>query len=180
MDVALAELLGDGGTFVEAGANDGVVQSNTYFLERFHGWRGVLVEAIPDLASETRINRPDAYVAEFALTADDSTGDVEMVYGDLMSVVAGARGSDQDDESWAKHVEAVGLERSHRVTVESRSLSSVLDDAGVSNVDLLSLDVEGYEPIVISGLDLRRHAPRWALIEVRDEAGVPPVAAALR
>ena len=30
-----------GGTFIEAGANDGIAQSNSYFLENKHGWNGV-------------------------------------------------------------------------------------------------------------------------------------------
>jgi len=29
-----------GGTFIEAGANDGLTQSNTYWFERFRGWTG--------------------------------------------------------------------------------------------------------------------------------------------
>ena len=39
----------DGGFFIEAGANDGFEQSNTYHLERWRGWSGVLVEPIPEL-----------------------------------------------------------------------------------------------------------------------------------
>src|SRR5438270_7132790 len=37
----------DDGYFVEAGAHDGFTQSNTYWLERFRGWRGLLVEPMP-------------------------------------------------------------------------------------------------------------------------------------
>src|SRR4051795_6632212 len=40
----------DAGFFVEAGANDGYDQSNTYHLERQRGWSGLLVEAVPELA----------------------------------------------------------------------------------------------------------------------------------
>ena len=32
------------GFFVEAGAVDGFFESNTYYFERFEGWRGVLIE----------------------------------------------------------------------------------------------------------------------------------------
>ena len=34
------------GFFFEAGANDGVEESNTYFLE-LNGWQGILVEPNP-------------------------------------------------------------------------------------------------------------------------------------
>ena len=36
----------DGGFFVEAGANDGLTQSNTYYFERWRGWRGLLVTVL--------------------------------------------------------------------------------------------------------------------------------------
>jgi hypothetical protein len=42
----------------------------------------------------------------------------------------------------------------------------VLDEAAAPQIDLLSLDVEGYEPEVLEGLDLDRHAPRYMLIEM--------------
>jgi hypothetical protein len=35
-------------------------------------------------------------------------------------------------------------------------------------VDLLSLDVEGFEPQALQGLDLERHAPRWIVVEVHN------------
>jgi hypothetical protein len=44
MDVKLDEIIDrDAGFFVEAGAYDGYTQSNTYWLERGRGWRGLLV-----------------------------------------------------------------------------------------------------------------------------------------
>ena len=55
----------DGGVFIEAGANDGVRQSNTYFLEKKRGWTGLLVEPVPELAAECRKNRRAAVVREW-------------------------------------------------------------------------------------------------------------------
>src|SRR5262245_47416510 len=66
-----AYLLRDSGVFVEAGANDGVEQSNTYVLERYRKWRGLLVEPVPELADACRRNRPNAVVECAALVPFD-------------------------------------------------------------------------------------------------------------
>ena len=36
----------DNGFYVELGANDGIQQSNTFFFEKYRGWKGVLIEPI--------------------------------------------------------------------------------------------------------------------------------------
>ena len=47
------------GTFVEIGANDGLHMSNSYFFERYLGWRGLCVEASPQIFSLLERNRPN-------------------------------------------------------------------------------------------------------------------------
>jgi FkbM family methyltransferase len=177
LDAAIARHLDiQGGVFVEAGANDGVNFSNTYYLERARGWTGVLVEGIPDLYRACVRHRPRSQVFNCALVAPENEGaPVTMHYSNLQSMVAGALPYE--------HVEAGLLsqqERTYEVTVPGRTLSSVLDEAGVTHVDLLVLDVEGYEAPVLQGLDLDRHAPDLALIEILDEAARPAVDAVLR
>ena len=98
MDRKLDEIIDrDGGFFVEAGGADGFTQSNTYYLERFRGWRD-----------------------------------------------------------------------HRRGRVPARALSDLLDEENPARLDLLSLDVEGFEEQVLRGLDLFRHAPDWILIEMHD------------
>src|SRR3989338_9834369 len=46
------------GIFIEVGAYDGIIQSNTKLLEEFYGWTGVLVEPSPVLWNDLRNNRP--------------------------------------------------------------------------------------------------------------------------
>ncbi len=156
----------DGGVFVEAGGHDGYTQSNTYYLERFRGWDGMLVEPMPELAAQARRNRPRAEVFECALVPFGYEQDcVELDFGGLFSTVRGVR---EDGGDWARHGVVLGWE-DHRVQrVPARTLSDLIEEAGIEEVDLLSLDVEGYEPQALRGLDLDRHAPRWILVEMHD------------
>ncbi|HEY3830262.1 MAG TPA: FkbM family methyltransferase [Solirubrobacteraceae bacterium] len=179
MDRKLEEIIDlDGGVFVEAGGHDGYTQSNTYYLEKFRGWRGVLVEPMPEMAAEARRNRPGARLFQCALVDSDfGERDVEMEFGDLFTTIRGIR---DGGEEWVRGGLVLGW-REHRVErVPARSLSSLLDEAGVDGVDLLSLDVEGYEAQALGGLDLTRHAPAWILVEMHDlEAGRREIGAVL-
>jgi FkbM family methyltransferase len=177
LDVTLNSIIDrNEGFFVEAGAHDGFTQSNTYWLERFRGWRGLLVEPMPELAGEARLSRPDATVMECALVGPGNPqARVRMRFGDLMSMVAGAREPD-----WPSRGTITGWRDSYETDVDARTLSSLLDEIDAPEIDLLSLDVEGFEAAVLAGLDLSRHAPRYVLVEIHDaDRDRPPVDAAL-
>ena len=158
----------DNGVFVEAGANDGQTQSNTAYFARHRGWRGLLVEPIPELAARCRAARPESVVENCALVTSAADGrPVPMTYCGLMSVVDGGW---SDPEAERAHVETgrqVQSLTTYHVDVPGKSLSALLDKHKMANIDLLSLDVEGFERQALEGLDLRRHRPRFILVEAR-------------
>ncbi|MCX6951939.1 MAG: FkbM family methyltransferase [Verrucomicrobia bacterium] len=168
----------DGGIFIEAGANDGVRQSNTYYFERIRGWTGLLVEPVPELAAECRKNRRASVVAEAALAAEDVPGaTVELHVAGLMSTVDGALG---DAAATARHVamarDVQRLPAVGTIRVPARTLSALIDEARIERpIDLLSLDVEGAEVAALRGLDWSRHVPRFICVEARDAAGIAAV-----
>lgn len=167
----------DEGVFVEAGANDGIAQSNTYYFEQIRGWTGLLVEPVPALAAACGRNRR-ARVMEAALVATAAPGaTVELHFAGLMSTVTGVLG---DEAATARHVAAglavQQLPATSRLTVPARTLSALLDEAGFRRpVDLLCLDVEGGEPEALRGLDFARHAPRYICVEARDPGAIAAV-----
>lgn len=157
-----------GGTFLEVGANDGLKQSNTYYLEYGRRWRGVLVEAIPRLYEACRRNRPRAQVFHAALTTPQQAGQlIELHDTDLMSFVSGTQ-SPQEEEAFRRlGMEVQRLETTPLVRVRARTLGSILQEAGLHRLDLLSIDVENYEFELLQGYDFRSLRPGLILIEVQ-------------
>lgn len=170
LDVKLARWLGDkrDGFFIEAGANDGVAQSNTLYFERYLGWRGLLVEPIPALAEACRRNRPKAIVENAALVPFGFAGDtVEMSYCNLMSVVKGGMRSAAEEREHIAAGCAVQQVATYDLVVPACPLQAILDRHGIAAADLLVLDVEGFEAKVLQGIDFTRFAARHLLIEAR-------------
>lgn len=155
----------DTGTFVEVGAFDGINQSNTLHFER-KGWRGILIEPVPRNFANCQANRPLARVVNAACVARDySRNEVVMCDVGLMSVVQGARGNMQEEQEWIRRGESVQGITSLPCNAPARTLSAILEAEGVTKIDLLSIDVEGYESEVLEGLDFSRFRPEYVVIE---------------
>ena len=140
------------GYFVEVGANEPRVRSQTWHLEQT-GWTGVLVEPQPELARELRAMRM-AKVFAVACSSPDNAGRTLPLH------VAGPLSSlDRSQMAPGASPEAV-------IDVPIRTLDSVLEEAGApEKFDFLSIDVEGHELEVLSGFDIDRWQPRLILLE---------------
>lgn len=133
------------GVFVEVGAFEPVALSQTWQLEQA-GWSGILIEPVPEQAAALRAARR-ARVFELACVAPDHDGAILP-----LSVSGGTSGLG----------ERAGA---RRIEVQCATLDRVLAEAGISHVDFLTVDVEGFEIDVLRGLSFDRIRPHLVLIE---------------
>jgi|CXWL01.1.fsa_nt_gi FkbM family methyltransferase len=154
------------GVFLEVGANDGYSQSNTYYLERWLGWHGILIEPHPDAFRRCAKLRKNSYCVQAACVADASaTPFVELVGMDLMSITVGS----QDTESEGRRLQSGGrYADGGRISVPARRVSDIIDESPHRSINLMSVDVEGAEHLLLEGLDLPRHCPDLLLVETAD------------
>ena len=157
--------------FIEAGANDGFSQSNTYYLARRYAWRGILIEPIPELATHCQKIRKDSVVVNCALGSRADQGSAIQIHrAGLMSTVEGALGD--HDKQRAHLTRAVEIQpgiATGVIDAPVRSLSSIIEEHQPNgHIDLLSLDVEGYEVQALSGLDMSKHRPTFICVEAND------------
>lgn len=167
-----------GGVYVEAGANDGLRQSNTLLIEQLLGWTGLLIEPSPKAFQALQNNRPQNFLIEAALVGAANSGTPrEGAFRDglLTGTMEPSLFHRSPDllkgrtKHWQRRLRgALGIPTPPTlVTVQTMSLSEAIDVAGFSTIDLLSLDVEGLELEVLNGLEFERHSPRAIVLEVR-------------
>jgi FkbM family methyltransferase len=150
---------GTSGFFVEVGCIDGKRFSNTYLFE-LRGWKGICVEAHQDYIQLLRANRPNSAVIHCA--AGEADEDRAVFY-------ANARGSlssldPTTEERFARDYPGyfTGFDPQ---SVSKRTLTTIFNEQRVGAIDLLSLDIEGYEVEALKGLDLKRYKPSVLVIE---------------
>lgn len=143
------------GFFVEVGVGSGRDISNTYMLEKHFGWKGVLVE--PNRSSHASIlGCRDAFLERRAgaSTSGQKLSFLEMIDAGEHSRVVGTGGHYLPEARTAEY------------EVETITLTEILDGMGApSTIDFLSLDTEGSEIDVLSGLDLSRYCFKIMVIE---------------
>jgi FkbM family methyltransferase len=139
------------GFFVEVGANDPFLLSQTWMLEQ-KGWTGVLVEPLAACCADLRRYR-NARVVQVACVAPHQIGTATLhIAGAVSSLVPNAF----DPKVRYETTE----------TVQVVTLTDVLQQVAAPRViDFLSIDTEGTEGDILAGMDLTRFQPTLILVE---------------
>lgn len=137
------------GVFIEFGAYDGVIFSNTHLLEEQFGWNGILIDPIPSHYESMKLNRKCKLI-HGAITAElqDSVLIEELPASDL-----------------SKFVEKRGIfKKTHEV--KAFTLQEIIDQHLSSNeIDFLSIDIEGNDLDILKSLDLNRYKIKAVCVE---------------
>lgn len=153
LDLVFADV--EAGTYVDVGGGHPVADNVTFYAY-LKGWRGLVVEPQDDLARTHAGVRPRDRVV--TTLAGRQSGEIDF------HVVEGMHGLSSTVAANAERARAHGTTtKTIRKRVEP--LSVLIDEAGLTDIHFLKIDVEGAEPDVIAGLDLTRHRPRVILVE---------------
>lgn len=148
-----------GGTFVDVGCAAPIRSNNTYYLEKHLGWKGVGVDALPEFAQKWKNQRPASRFVNYIVT--DHSGTREPFF----RVERRARGISAIHKPTR---DPGGLPvRTEEILVPTITLAKLLDDLGIATFDLLSMDIEGSEPLALAGFDIDRFRPRLVCIETK-------------
>lgn len=155
------------GTFIEIGAADGLDQSNTLILERKFGWTGLLVEPVKEQYEYCRKVRKKSKVERYVLTSHEDASQTKEVFNtELGSQVNDIPMTSNLDAS--KREEYIEKNKPSVETVPACTLDYLLKKHGLTEVDIFSLDVEGFEEHILNGFSLNVCKIKYLLVEAQN------------
>ena len=143
-----------GGFFLDVGCWHPISDSNTYYLEHHLGWSGIGVDALPEMARKWKRRRPASRFFNFLVTDHSDTQDpfYRVEYTDISAT---EKPAPERKVKW------------EQIKVPTITLDTLLTANGVSRIDLLSMDIEGAEPLALAGFDIERFQPALVCIEAK-------------
>jgi FkbM family methyltransferase len=149
-DFLLSELAIDKGYACDVGANNGRSGSNTLLLEE-KGWIVLCIEPNPLLETDGRGCRK--------LWRQVACGAVDEDEREFLSV------GGHPYASYSGLELRYGGTSTTEISVKVRTLDRLLEEAGFPRLDLLTIDVEGYEDEVLKGFTVERWKPQFIVVE---------------
>ena len=173
------------GFFIEAGANDGLNQNNTEWLEH-RGWYGLLEEPHEVEFGKCFINRTGCRVERCALVSHDykkpTIGGYFSHKAEQPTLIAQVSDPTLKWEGTRPAGWRGPNAPSTIIQVPARTLDNILvemfDDPSdpygreYNQIDFFSLDVEGYEFEALKGLDLNKNGPTLICVEIHPNSGL--------
>ena len=146
------------GFYIDIGAHHPVYSSNTFhFYER--GWRGINVDATPGSMELFQLVRPRDINLEACISDLRNAAVRFFLFEDGLLNTA--------DPATAAQMQALGHPLAGEVTVQTRTLSEIIDQylPPHTDIDYLNIDVEGLDEPILKSNDWNRFRPRVVSFE---------------
>ena len=148
--------------YLEAGAIDGVMYSNTKFFEEL-GWVGILVEPNPFMFSRLAINRPNNKLICAAISDQKKP----LSFNVCMNVPAVCSlemtKPEKFDNEYYRHSQML------KINTIPVSLDTIIENSGVERIDLCVLDLEGHEKEALQSFSFNKVPVVMFMIEFLDD-----------
>lgn len=145
------------GIFIEFGACDGVNISNTYYLEKYMGWSGILLEPAKSWHNSIKINRPNSII-DFRCVSNETGNEVTFYENTNLAFSSLNKNSIANDSYKVKTVSLndIFFEYKEKLLKKSNSIDSI---------DFISIDTEGNEYEILKNFDFNKYAPKIIIVE---------------
>ena len=173
----LPNLLDSKTFYIEVGANDGITQSNTFFLEKKYKAKGMLIEASPSLYEKCFLYRSKRNIIEnYALVSPSYKKKfVKLIFGNLFTTQPKSnKGSLEHAKKGVirklpiRKLLGLPKDQVYNFYAPATTLNNLIEKHCIKNVDLLSLDVEGNELPILEGASLEKGHIKNILVETSD------------
>lgn len=152
------------GIFVEVGAMDGQMFSNTCGLAD-RGWSGLYIEPVPDFFQKCRQRHKKNKVKVLNCAVSDQEGTLRLHLANALTTGDPLYEKAYEKLEWAKH----SLKHKY-IDVPTKPLDTLLQENQIpTGFDVLVIDVEGHELSVLKGFSLEIYRPKMIIIEIEDE-----------
>ena len=143
------------GIYIELGALDGILYSNTKFFEDSLNWTGILIEPHPDKFKSLLINRPNNYLFNNLVSCYKEPLEFRY-FVDCHAAVSGVVNT-LSQHHFDTYFESSNIWNQslpqNKIFIEPKSLTEIVKKTNITHIDLLSLDVEGHEYEVLKSWD---------------------------
>ena len=151
-------------SFLEFGATDGFDFSNTYWLETFHNWKGLLSEPSTQWHEKLEQNRPNTLLIKECIWSE-SDKKLDFFISDTGELSTIDKYKEHDRTSMPANTDK-RVESGKKIIVNTISLNDVLEKKFQSKVpSYISIDTEGSEYEILKFFDFKKYRPSVFTVE---------------
>jgi len=157
-DLVLDKLLGyrKSGFYVDVGTNDPIIFNNTY---RFYkkGWKGINIEPNFSLFKKIKKNRKLDINLNVGIANKKDFLEFYLIDPHTLSTF---------DSDVAKQAEVDGYLVKKKIIIKVLPLKEIFNNYLENKIDFLSIDVEGFDLIVLKSNDWKKYRPKFIIVEI--------------